>query len=138
MGLEELANDPRYINNEKRGDNYETGLKDALEAVTKTMSKFDIEDKLREARLACGAVYTVKEAMQTEHVKEREMLVEVEDKKLGKIKVPGLVIKMEGTPGQITTPAPLLGEHTEQYLNKIGYSADQIKGLQESSIIELA
>lgn len=138
LGLEELANDPRYINNEKRGDNYETGLKDALEAVTKTMSKFDIEDKLREARLACGAVYTVKEAMQTEHVKEREMLVEVEDKKLGKIKVPGLVIKMEGTPGQITTPAPLLGEHTEQYLNKIGYSADQIKGLQESSIIELA
>lgn len=138
LGVEELANDPRYINNEKRGDNYESGLKDALEAVTKKMSKFDIEDKLREVRLACGAVYTVKEAMGTEHVAARDMLVEVEDKALGKIKVPGLVIKMGETPGEITTGSPLLGEHTELYLNKMGYSEDQIKGLQENKIIEIS
>lgn len=136
LDLGHLANDPRYITNEKRGDNYETGLKQALEEVTKKMSKFEIEERLREVRLACGAVYTVKEAMATEHVAARNMLVDVEDKALGKVTMPGLVINLEGTPGEIAHGAPLLGEHTEYYLTKLGYTPKQIKELCDKKIIE--
>jgi CoA:oxalate CoA-transferase len=138
LELDHLKEDPRYINNEKRGDNYELGLKDALEDVTKKMSKFDIEKILREKRLACGAVYTVKEAMGTDQVKEREMLIDVEDKALGKVKMPGVVIKMEKTPGSVSHGAPLLGEHSEEYLTKIGYSAEKINELVENGFIERA
>ncbi|WDV46555.1 CoA transferase [Clostridiaceae bacterium M8S5] len=138
LNLGHLKDDPRYINNEKRGDNYETGLKEALEDVTKKMSKFEIEKILREARLACGAVYTVKEAMQTEQVAAREMLVDVEDKALGTVKMPGIVINLEGTPGNIEHGAPLLGEHSEEYLTKLGYTTEQIKELCNKKLIERA
>jgi len=138
LGMDDLKAEEKYANNESRGDNYELGLKDAIEAVTKTMSKFEVEEKLRSVRLACGAVCTVNEAMETEQVKARDTLVEIEDKALGKIKMPGTVIKMEKTPGGTHTSAPLLGENTNEYLKSIGYSEDKIKELVDNGIIEMA
>jgi CoA:oxalate CoA-transferase len=116
--------------------NYESGLKQAIEKVTSTMSKFEIERKLRDARLACGAVCTVTEAMESDQVKERDMLVEVDDKALGKIRIPGTVIKMNETPGGFTEGAPLMGEHTKLYLRQLGYSDKQIDDLIDQKIVE--
>lgn len=138
LNVGHLADDSRYATNEKRGENYEKGLKEALEEVTKKMSKFEIEQILRDARLACGAVYTVKEAMKTENVAARKMLVEVEDKALGTITTPGIVIKMDKTPGEITEGAPLLGEHTEHYLTRLGYTLEEIDDLCDGKIVERA
>ena len=138
LGMGHLKEDERFITNELRVKNYDTALKDAIEDVTSQMSKFDIEEKLREVRLACGAVYTVTEAMESEQIKERKMLVEVDDKALGKIRIPGTVIKMDQTPGGFTQGAPLLGEHTELYLKKLGYTDAQIVELKEKNIVEMA
>jgi len=137
LGMDDLAKDERYMTNESRGDHYESGLKEAIEKVTTTMSKFEVEKKLRDARLACGAVCTVTEAMESEHIKARNMLVEVDDKAIGKIKIPGTVIKMEGTPGGFTEGAPLLGEHTKYYLTQLGYSEAEIQELFDKKIIEM-
>ncbi len=136
LGMDDLAKDERYMTNESRGDYYESGLKQAIEEVTGKMSKFEVEEKLRQYKLACGAVCTVTEAMESEQVKEREMLVEVDDKALGKITVPGTVIKMYGTPGGISDGAPLLGEHTKYYLSKLGYSGSEIEKLIEKKVVE--
>lgn len=138
LGMDDLAKDERYMTNESRGDNYELGLKAAIEEVTGKMSKFEVEKKLRDARLACGAVYTVTEAMESEQIKVRNMLVEVEEKALGKVTIPGTVIKMNETPGVIEYGAPLLGEHTKYYLEKLGYSQEKIQELCDKKIIEMA
>ncbi|WP_317855282.1 CaiB/BaiF CoA-transferase family protein [Chakrabartyella piscis] len=138
LGMDEIGADERYKTNELRGIHYETGLKDKIEAVTKTMSKFDIEAKLRDARLAGAAVYTVADAMASDQIKEREMLQTVTDKALGEVTMPGTVIKMSETPGGYTEGAPLLGENTTEYLTQIGYSAEEIAALVEKKIIELA
>lgn len=127
------------MTNESRGDHYEDGLKQAIEKVTGTMSKFEIEEKLRNARLACGAVYTVSEAMETEQIKVRNMLAKVYDEGIGEeIRIPGTVIKMSDTPGGFTEGAPNLGKHTRQYLTQLGYSEEEIQALAEKKIIEMA
>lgn len=138
LGMDDLAKDERYMTNETRGDNYESGLKQAIEEVTGKMSKFEVENKLREYKLACGAVCTVEEAMKSEQVRQREMLVEIDDKAIGKIEIPGTVIKMYGTPGGFTESAPLIGEHTKYYLSKIGYSNTEIENLIEKKVVEIA
>ncbi|WP_313524578.1 CaiB/BaiF CoA transferase family protein [Anaerotignum sp.] len=138
LGMDDLKADERYKTNESRGIYYESGLKDALEAVTSKMSKFEIERILREARLACGAVYTVSEAMESDQIKARNMLVTVEDKALGEVTIPGTVIKMSETPGGFDEGAPMLGEHTEHYLKNLGYTDEQVKALIEDKIIEIA
>lgn len=139
LGMDDLKADERYKTNESRGDYYESGLKDAIEKVTKTMSKFEIEEKLRTKRLACGAVYTVSEAMDTEQIKEREMLVKVYDEGIGEeIRIPGTVIKMSKTPGKIEAGAPTLGKDTVYYLSKLGYSDEEIKELEEKKVVQVA
>lgn len=138
LGMDDLKADERYMTNESRGDHYEDGLKQAIEKVTTTMSKFEIEEKLRDARLACGAVYTVSEAMETEQIKARSMLAKVYDEGIGEeIRIPGTVIKMSGTPGGFTEGAPNLGKHTYQYLKQLGYTEGEIKELMEKKIIEM-
>lgn len=139
LGMDDLKADERYMTNESRGDHYEDGLKQAIEKVTMTMSKFEIEEKLRNARLACGAVYTVSEAMETEQIKVRNMLTKVYDEGIGEeIRIPGTVIKMSDTPGGFAEGAPNLGKHTRQYLTQLGYSEEEIQALAEKKIIEMA
>ena len=138
LGMDDLKADERYKTNESRGDNYENGLKQAIEKVTSTMSKFEIEDILRNARLACGAVYTVPETMATEQIKDRNMLVEVYDEGIGEnILIPGTVIKMSETPGEITAGAPKLGRDTKFYLKKLGYTDEQLEKLANDKVIEM-
>lgn len=138
LGLDELAKDERYKTNESRGDHYLGGLKQAIEAVTTKMSKFDIEAKLRDARLACGAVCTVKEAMASDYIKSRNMLQTVEDKALGLVAMPGTVIRMSKTPGGYSEGGPLRGEHTVSYLKELNRSDDEIASLRQAGLIETA
>lgn len=139
LGMEDLKAKEEYKTNESRGDHYENGLKQAIEAVTSQMSKFEIEDKLRAAKLACGAVYTVPEAMATQQIADREMLKTVYDEGIGEeIRIPGTVIKMSETPGGFTEGAPILGKHTREYLSKLGYTEEQLQDLAERKIIAMA
>lgn len=139
LGMEDLKKEEKYRTNESRGNHYETGLKQAIEAVTGTMSKFEIEEKLRNVRLACGAVYTVSEAMNTEQIKVRNMLTPIYDEGIGEeIRIPGTVIKMSETPGGFTEGAPSLGKHTRYYLKQLGYTDEQIETLAGQNVIELA
>lgn len=137
--MDDLKADERYMTNESRGNHYESGLKQAIEKVTTTMSKFEIEDKMREARLACDAVYKVSEAMETEQMKVRNMLTKVYDEGIGEeIRIPGTVIKMSETPGSIEEGAPNLGKHTRQYLSQLGYTDEEIQALVEKKVIQMA
>lgn len=138
LGMDDLKADERYKTNESRGDHYEDGLKEAIENVTSKMSKFEIEKILRDARLACGAVYTVAESMESEQIKERNMLVKVHDKGVGDVRIPGTVIRLSDTPGGFMEGAPLLGEHTVYYLKKLGYDDDQIASFENDKIVEIA
>ena len=51
------------------------------------------------------------------------------------LKVPGVIPKLSATPGAIRTPAPKLGEHTEQVLTSIGFSREDISRLRQRKII---
>lgn len=102
------------------------------------MSKFEIENKLREVRLACSAVYTVPEAMETEQMQARNMLTKVFDESIGEeIRILSTVIKMSETSGGIETGAPNLGKHTQHYLSQLGYTETEIKALAEKKVIKM-
>jgi len=63
------------------------------------------------------------------------MLVEIEHPVAGKIKVPGIPLKLSETPGSIRLPPPILGQHTEEVLKKMGYSITDIKELKKGNVI---
>jgi CoA:oxalate CoA-transferase len=64
------------------------------------------------------------------------MLVEVEQKEVGKVKIAGSPIRLSETPGEVLSGAPLLGEHTEDVLTSLlKLSKDEILSLREEGVI---
>ncbi len=72
------------------------------------------------------------EALDSELVREREMVVEIEQPQLGPVRLLGLPVKLSRTAGDPTRPAPALGEHTEEVLAEAGLAAEEIAALIES------
>jgi crotonobetainyl-CoA:carnitine CoA-transferase CaiB-like acyl-CoA transferase len=75
------------------------------------------------------------EALASQLVREREMVVDVEQPELGPVRLLGLPIKLSRTPGDATRPAPALGEHTEEVLVEAGVDADEVAGLLASGAV---
>src|SRR5205085_9990759 len=73
------------------------------------------------------------EALQTEQVRAREMVVELEQPGVGQpVKLLGTPIKLSRTPAAPTrAPGPELGEATDELLAGAGYSAQEITALHE-------
>ena len=72
------------------------------------------------------------EALDSELIGEREMVVEMEQPELGVVRLLGLPVKLTRTPGDATRPAPALGEHTAEVLDAAGFSPDEVAALIES------
>jgi crotonobetainyl-CoA:carnitine CoA-transferase CaiB-like acyl-CoA transferase len=85
-----------------------------------------------------GPVYHVDETVEDTHLAAREMFVEVEHQKAGRIKVLNFPVKFSETPGEVRTAAPLIGQHNREVLkNLLGYSDDKIKTLEKMGVISL-
>lgn len=81
---------------------------------------------------ACTVCKTVEEWLDHPHPVEARMVVEVEDADLGRMKQPGVQVRLRGTPGAIQGRAPLLGEHTAQILEELGQSKPASSETQRS------
>ena len=77
-------------------------------------------------------VLDLDEALDSELVRERQMVVEMEQPGLGAIRLLGLPIKLDRTPGDATRPAPALGEHTAEVLGEAGFTEGEVASLMES------
>jgi alpha-methylacyl-CoA racemase len=77
-------------------------------------------------------VLDVDEALDSELVRERDMVVELEQPGLGTVRQLGVPVKLSRTPGAVERPAPALGEHTEEVLREAGFGGEEIDALIES------
>ncbi len=64
------------------------------------------------------------------------MLIDMEYPGIGRIPLPGVPIKMSGTPGAIDMPAPEVGEHNQEvYSRLLGFTAGQLAQLKAEGVI---
>ena len=77
------------------------------------------QESISAAGGACTVCKTVEEWLDHPHPLDAKMVEEVEDAVLGRMKQPGVQVRLRGTPGAIQGRAPLLGEHTEEFLKDL-------------------
>ena len=92
-------------------------------------------ERLAEASVPSGPIYSVEDMMREPHFNERGMFetVQVDGEPL---KIPALVPLLEKTPGETLWPGPALGEHNEEILGgRLGYSRDELRRLAADGVI---
>ena len=80
-------------------------------------------------------VKSLEETFDDPHVRHRAMVAEMDHPLAGRIRQIGIPVKFSHTPGEIRTPAPEMGEHTEEILKAHGYGEEQIEGLRKKGVI---
>jgi CoA:oxalate CoA-transferase len=65
-----------------------------------------------------GAINTIDQVVEHPQVKARGMIVESTHPVAGMVKLVGIPVKLSETPGAVREPAPLLGQHTDEVLQK--------------------
>lgn len=135
MGFPQYIDDPRFNTNETRGENYHSLLRGIIDDSFRGMTRQEIEEKLRPLNIPSGPNLTVEEAIHSDQIVHRNMVVELEDKAIGKVKMPGKAIKMSGVSDIPAVSAPLLGEHTRKLLLGQGYSEKQLQDMSNAGII---
>ncbi len=92
---------------------------------------------LTEAGTQVAPVYSIDEALHDPQIVHRQMVLEVEDPVIGKIKQLGIPVKLSKTPGKIRFVAQSPGNDTEETMRQLGYSAGEIEKLIKEGVIQL-
>jgi crotonobetainyl-CoA:carnitine CoA-transferase CaiB-like acyl-CoA transferase len=91
---------------------------------------------LRAAGIPCGKIQSVGEICEDPQIIARDMVVRVEHPKAGAMRVTGVPVKLSDTPGAVTLPPPLLGEHSGQVLTEwLQMSAAEVERLRQAGAL---
>lgn len=131
----DLANDPRFITNPKRNENYQV-LRPILAEKFMTKTAEEWQKMFDEVGIPSGPINTVDKVVANEQVIARNMILEVEHPVAGTTRIPGIPTKLSRTPGEIRMAAPVLGAETEKILSEyLGLTSDQVAELREKKVI---
>ncbi|HJQ61887.1 MAG TPA: CoA transferase [Burkholderiales bacterium] len=133
-GKPEWLNDPRFSDLPSRLKNIDE-LEREIEAVFATQPTAYWVEKMDAAEVPGGPVYTYDQILSDPHVKARNMVVEIDHPRIGRMKSLGLPVKSSGELLAIRRPAPWLGQHSAEALRSAGYTDDDINALFDADVI---
>ncbi len=111
------------------------GIREEMKRIFLTRTRKEWLDILMRVDACATAVYSLEETFSDPHVLARKMLVDTVHPKAGALKQIGVPIKLSETPGEVRTPAPEMGEHTEGILQELGYAPEEIQRLRREGVI---
>ena len=85
--------------------------------------------------MPCGPIYSIDQVFADAHVQQLGVTEIVESGALGALKVTAQPVKLARTPSHIAAAAPELGEHSDEILASIGYSAAEIADFKKRNIV---
>jgi crotonobetainyl-CoA:carnitine CoA-transferase CaiB-like acyl-CoA transferase len=81
-------------------------------------------------------LYTYEDVEHDPQVQANQMIVEFAHPTAGTVRAVGMPVKFGGTPGEISRPAPRLGEHSAELLRELaGYSESEARALQDAGVV---
>ena len=132
--LDGLAGDARFASNKHRTDRHEE-IVNMLRAQFRTKAREYWLARLDANQIPNAPINTIAEVFDNPQIKHLGIPKQISHPKMGMSNLVGNPINMSSTPPKFFRAAPLLGEHTEQVLAKLGYDIDAIKELRASGVI---
>jgi crotonobetainyl-CoA:carnitine CoA-transferase CaiB-like acyl-CoA transferase len=126
-----LLHDPRFATSAARHDN-RAALNEVLTEEFRRFTRDEILELAERHRLTIGPVYDVLDALEDEHYRARQTIVEMEE---DGVVLHNVVPRLSGTPGAIRRAAPGLGEHNAEIFGELGVSASHLAQLSEDGVV---
>jgi crotonobetainyl-CoA:carnitine CoA-transferase CaiB-like acyl-CoA transferase len=130
----ELIEDSRFASNAER-----CAHRDELDAVLiPILAEHDSQswaERMDAAGVPCSPVNTIDTVLSLPQIAHRAMVVETPREEIPDLRLPGIAIKLDETPGSVRLPPPALGEQTDEVLSLVGYSAEEITRFRSKGIV---
>jgi CoA:oxalate CoA-transferase len=130
----ELLSDPRFATNGGRHE-HRLELADLIAEKLQARSPDQWEELLNSNGIPCGPIYRIDQSLEHPQVRHREMVVEREHPSAGLIRLLGLPVKFSDTPGEVRLVPPVLGQHTREIIQELGYTDSDIRRLAEDGVL---
>jgi crotonobetainyl-CoA:carnitine CoA-transferase CaiB-like acyl-CoA transferase len=134
IGNPELATDPRFSTDDRRTAN-EPALRKLIEEWTAVRTVAEITEHLGRAGVPVSPIWTIAEAAESDHVRSRGLIHQVDHPTAGTIALVGQPVHFSRSASGVASP-PVLGEHTDIILEqRLGLSRSRIAELRAERVI---
>jgi formyl-CoA transferase/CoA:oxalate CoA-transferase len=134
IGAPHLAEDARFRTNPDRVA-HRDALIPLLEPIFALRATAEWSAAFEEAGVPAGPIYLMSDLFADPQVRHREMVLEVDHPRAGRIRQTGVPVKLSSTPGRIASPPPLLGQHTQAILKELGYDTAAVAALKTAGAL---
>ncbi|WP_067430107.1 CaiB/BaiF CoA transferase family protein [Nocardioides jensenii] len=130
----ELLEDPRF-------DTAEHRLQNAAEidaAIAPWFAEHDRDEivaLLSSHDIICAPVLAYDEAVEHPQIRAMGLVVDIVHDELGPLRIPGIPVKLERTPGSVRRPPSSVGENSAEVLRDLGYSQEDVARLMAASVV---
>ena len=135
IGRPDLPEDERFKTNPLRTRHREA-LNGILDPIMMTKTTPEWGEIFEKEGLPYSPINNMKQICEDPHIAYRKMLVDIDQPRVGRMRIAASPIRMSETPGEVYAPAPLLGQHTDEVLKALlGYSDETIAQLKKEGVI---
>lgn len=129
-----IVTDSRFSTRRERAKNWEDLHKELEKILVRKPRKYWVK-VLSEIDVPCAPVLAVSQALADHYFGSREAIVELDKSKTEKIRMINLPMRFSETKIVVTKSPPLLGEDTQNILQELGYSEEQITNFRAKGVI---
>ena len=134
LGRREWIDDVRFCTAAARSLNRQERL-NAVEGEIQGRTTEDLIAALDAADVPCAPVLTRVEMMSDPQVEANQLITEIDQPGLGRLRQARSAARFEGTPNVVPSVAPMLGEHTAPVLSNAGYTIEEIAAWHKTGVV---
>ena len=135
IGDEHWLQDPRFGDDQSRADHGD-GISARMIEWCAARNCAEALAELEKASIVAGEIYSPQQAIDDAHIRAAGLLAERSFPTLdATLPLAPTPIELSETPGTYRRPAPLIGEHTDEILQSLGYDAPEIAALHAEKVV---